>query len=105
YRYINPLTGGADGGGWEFDSDLNSASVFQLLEAVEGVERVEEVLFFEYDLRNHERIGFGKELVKLARDSLFLSANHQVVVRLDVTTGCSTNCLSAWWKTTSWPGS
>ena len=52
--------------------------MFQLLEAVEGVERVDEVLFFEYDLRNHERIGFGKELVKLDRDSLFLSANHQV---------------------------
>jgi hypothetical protein len=55
--------------------------VFQLLEAVEGVERVEEVLFFEHDLRNHERVGFGKELVKLERDSLFLSAHHQVVVR------------------------
>ena len=81
YRYLNPITGGADGLGWAFDTDLNAASVFQLLEAVEGVERVDEVLFFEYDLRNHERIGFGKDLVKLDRDSLFLSANHQVVVR------------------------
>jgi len=81
YQYINPITGGPDGGGWPFDADLNSALVFQVLEAVEGVERVDEVLFFEYDLRNHERVGFGKELVKLASDSLFLSANHQVVVR------------------------
>ena len=55
--------------------------MFQLLEAVEGVDRVDEVLFFEYDLRNHERVGFGKELVKLGSDSLFLSTNHQVVVR------------------------
>ena len=81
YAYLNPISGGPDGSGWSFDSDLNAASVFQLLEAVEGVERVDEVLFFEYDLRNHERIGFGKDLVKLDRDSLFLSANHQVVVR------------------------
>jgi len=81
YRYINPVNGGIDGRGWGFDTDLNSANVYQLLEAVEGVERVEEVLFFEYDLRNHERIGFGKDLVKLDRDSLFLSSNHQVVVR------------------------
>jgi predicted phage baseplate assembly protein len=81
YKYLNPLTGGPDGTGWPFDADLNSATIFQVLEAVEGVERVDEVLFFEYDLRNHERIGFGKELVKLERDSLFLSANHQVVVR------------------------
>ncbi|MET0458931.1 MAG: putative baseplate assembly protein [Ilumatobacteraceae bacterium] len=81
YRYLNPLTGGPHGTGWPFDADLNAANVFQLLEAVEGVERVEEVLFFEHDLRNHERVGFGKELVKLERDSLFLAANHQVVVR------------------------
>ncbi len=81
YDYINPLTGGPDRLGWSFDADLNSALVFQVLEAVEGVERVDEVLFFEYDLRNHERMGFGKELVKLAPDSLFLSSNHQVVVR------------------------
>ncbi|HRE01324.1 MAG TPA: putative baseplate assembly protein, partial [Ilumatobacteraceae bacterium] len=81
YRYINPISGGADGNGWAFDTDLNAAAIFQLLESVEGVERVDEVLFFEYDLRNHERIGFGKDVVKLDRDSLFLSANHQVVVR------------------------
>lgn len=81
YRFLNPLAGGPDGHGWAFDADLNSPAVFQMLEAVEGVERVEEVLFFEYDLRNHERVGFGKELVKLGADSLFLSTNHQVVVR------------------------
>jgi predicted phage baseplate assembly protein len=81
YDYINPLHGGPEGTGWPFDADLNSAMVFQLLEAVEGVDRVDEVLFFEYDLRNHSRMGFGKELVKLGPDSLFLSANHQVVVQ------------------------
>lgn len=81
YRYLNPLSGGTDGRGWPFDADLNAANIFQLIEAIEGVERVDEVLFFEYDLRNHERLGFGKELVKLASDSLFLSSNHQVVVR------------------------
>ena len=81
YDFINPLTGGPEGRGWAFDADLNAAQVIQLLDAIEGVERVDEVLFFEYDLRNQERMGFGKELVKLAPDSLFLSTNHQVIVR------------------------
>lgn len=81
YDFINPLTGGPEGNGWPFDADLNAAQVFQLLDAVEGVERVDEVLFFEYDLRNQQRMGFGKEMVKLGSDSLFLSTNHQVVVR------------------------
>jgi predicted phage baseplate assembly protein len=80
-RYINPLTGGADGDGWPFDADLNSATLAQLLEAVEGVERVEEVLLFEYDLRTGKRLGGGKEVVRLDQHSLFLSASHQVIVR------------------------
>lgn len=81
YRYVNPLTGGPDGNGWPFDSHLNATAVFQLLEAVDGVERVDDVLFFEYDLRNGRRHGVGKELVRLAPDSLFLSQAHQVVMR------------------------
>ena len=32
-------------------------------------------------LRNHERVGLAREQLRLERDSLFLSANHQVVVR------------------------
>jgi predicted phage baseplate assembly protein len=81
YRYLNPLTGGPDGNGWPFDTDLNSAAIYQLLEGVDGVERVDEVVFFEYDLRNGERMGFAQDVVTLERHSLFLSAKHQVVVR------------------------
>ena len=81
YRYLNPLAGGADGTGWPFDADLNLAVVAQLLESVDGVERVEEVLLFEYDLRTGRRLGGGKDVIRLDKQSLFLSAGHQVVVR------------------------
>jgi hypothetical protein len=64
-----------------FDTDLNSAVVAQLLESVEGVERVEELLLFEYDLRSGRRLGSGRDVIRLDRHSLFLSAQHQVVVR------------------------
>jgi predicted phage baseplate assembly protein len=80
-RYINPLTGGPDGTGWPFDADLNSAVVTQLLESVDGVERVDEALLFEYDLRTGRRLGAAKDVIRLDRHSLFLSAAHQVVVR------------------------
>ena len=80
-EYINPLTGGADGVGWPFDRDLNAAAVAQLLESVEGVERVDEVLLFEYDLREGRRLGSGRDIIRLDPQSLFLSAAHQVVVR------------------------
>ncbi|HET9077887.1 MAG TPA: putative baseplate assembly protein [Acidimicrobiales bacterium] len=81
YRYINPLTGGTDGDGWAFDTDLNAAPIAEMLEGIEGVDRVEEVLLFAYDLRTDQRIGAGREVIRLDRQSLFLSARHQVVVR------------------------
>jgi predicted phage baseplate assembly protein len=81
YRFVNPLTGGPEGEGWPFDADLNAATLFQLLASVEGVDRVDEVLFFEYDLRNRVRIGAAREVVRLDSQALFLSAAHQVVVR------------------------
>jgi predicted phage baseplate assembly protein len=81
YRYVNPLVGGPLGEGWPFERDLNAAPLAQMLEAVEGVERVDEVLLFEYDLRNNARYGTGREIIRLDDKSLFLSAGHQIVVR------------------------
>ncbi len=81
YRYLDPLEGGNGEDGWPFDADLNASTLAELLQAVEGVERVEEVLLFEYDLRTEVRHGTGRELVHLDRESLFLSARHNVVVR------------------------
>ena len=81
YRFINPVTGGPNGEGWAFDEDLNVATLYQLLEGVEGVERVDELLLFEYDARNGQRMGVGKEQVRLKPHSLFMSAAHKIVVR------------------------
>ncbi|MGN6245226.1 MAG: putative baseplate assembly protein [Motilibacteraceae bacterium] len=79
--YLNPLTGGADGTGWPFDADLTTAVLAQLLESVDGVERVEELLLFEYDLRTRRRLGPGRDVLRLEPHSLFLSAAPSVVVR------------------------
>lgn len=80
-RYLHPLVGGADGAGWLFDADLNAAAISQLLESVEGVDRVDEVLLFEYDLRTGTRLGGGRDVIRLENHSLFLSGAHRVVVR------------------------
>ncbi|CAN5685101.1 putative baseplate assembly protein [soil metagenome] len=81
HRFVNPLVGGPDGTGWPYDADLNAAALSALLEPIEGLERVEELLLFEYDLRNGTRHGQGRETLRLDQRSLFLSAQHQVVVR------------------------
>jgi predicted phage baseplate assembly protein len=80
-RFINPLTGGTNGTGWPFDADLNAAVITQLLESVDGIERVEEALLFQYDLRQGHRLGAARDVIRLDKLSLFLSASPQVVVR------------------------
>jgi predicted phage baseplate assembly protein len=74
YEWVNPLSGGPDGEGWPWDSDLNAAPLAQLLHQVDGVDRVDEVLLFECDLRTGRRYGPAKEVVRLDDRSLFLSA-------------------------------
>ena len=39
------------------------------------------MLLYEYDLRTGQRLGTGKDVIRLDRHSLFLSAGHQVVAR------------------------
>lgn len=81
YRHFHPLVGGTRGSGWSFEEDAVTAPIYELLDVLEGVDRVEEVLLFEADLRNRERAGKGKELVRLSPDCLFLSFQHRVVVQ------------------------
>jgi len=81
YSLLDPFVGGASQDGWPFEVDLSASFVMEQLEAVDGVERVEEVLLFEADLRTGQRNGRGRELLQLDSRSLFLSLNHQVVVR------------------------
>ena len=82
YRFIDPLVGGPDGNGWPFGLDLNAAAVTQLLADVDGVERVDDVVLFQVDVRNeNRRYGDAHEVLRLTNRALFLSARHQVVVR------------------------
>ena len=80
YRYLNPLVGGSRGNGWPFEEEAGAAMVYELLEGVDGVTYVDDVLLFEADLRNRQRVGKGKEWARLDPDSLFLSFAHRVVV-------------------------
>ena len=66
YGWINPLAGGPGGSGWPFDTDLTGGVIAEVLAAVDGVDRVEEVVLFEADVRNRVRVGAGKELDTLA---------------------------------------
>lgn len=81
HRFVDPLHGGTDGVGWPFGEDLTSAALAHVVDEVDGVERVEEVTLFDYDLRGRQRLGSGQDALTLTPGALFVSAAHRVVVR------------------------
>src|SRR6266508_353426 len=81
YRFINPVVGGPDGRGWPFDLDLSIGDIFSVLRAVPGVVRAETVHMFLADLQGHFEPEEARQRVRLAREALFMSVRHRVVVR------------------------
>jgi predicted phage baseplate assembly protein len=81
YRYINPVVGGPDGRGWPFDLDLSIGDIFSVLRAVPGIIRAETVHMFLADLQGHFEPEEARQRVRLAREALFMSVRHRVVVR------------------------
>ena len=80
YAFIHPTSGGPDGTGWGWTDDLNAATLNQRVADIDGVERVD-VLLFHWDARNGRRVGEAQEIIRLRKNSLFLSGVHRVVVR------------------------
>ena len=79
--YLSPHMGGNDGHGWPFGQDINSGAIAHLLGELPGVEQVEEVVLFEADLRNGNRLGAGTDTVRVDSNGLPLSYKPQVVAR------------------------
>lgn len=80
----DPLRRGVDSQlthrGWSFDKSLHAVDVEQLIESIPGVDSVDELFLFTYDLVTGKRIGSGKKVLPIVSGALFLSARHQVVV-------------------------
>ncbi|MCR6487828.1 putative baseplate assembly protein [Amycolatopsis sp. OK19-0408] len=80
YRYLNPLPGGGpDGQGWPFGRSVRTGDVYGVLQAVRGVEFVEDVRLFTADPVLGER-GSEQQNVTVEPDSLIFSFDHQVRV-------------------------
>ena len=47
YRFINPLTGGADGKGWPFDQSLFVSDVYQCLQGTSDIQFIREVQMYQ----------------------------------------------------------
>lgn len=79
YGYLNPLTGGPDGNGWPFGRPVQAGQIFSILQAVAGVELVEDVRIFGADPITGQR-GQAVQRLELQPHSLVFSYGHQVRV-------------------------
>jgi predicted phage baseplate assembly protein len=79
-KYFNPICGGPSGDGWPWGRPVQAGDAFGVLQAVPGVDYVEEVLLFGANLATRER-GEPTQRVGLDPDSLVFSFQHQVRVR------------------------
>ncbi|MGW6278562.1 putative baseplate assembly protein [Kribbella sp. NPDC055071] len=80
YRFLNPLPGGGpDGSGWEFGRSVRSGDVYTALQAVRGVQAVEDIRLFSANPVTGER-GAEQNRIDLERNSLVYSFDHLVKV-------------------------
>ena len=79
YAFLDPITGGPDGAGWEFGRPVHAGDVFGVLQRVRGVEAVENVRLYGANPITGER---GPETARLdlPPNSLVFSFGHQVRV-------------------------
>jgi predicted phage baseplate assembly protein len=79
YGYLNPLTGGEGGAGWEFGRRVSHGEIFALLQSVQGVDVVEDVRLYGANPVTGER---GREVTRLpvGPGGLVFSYDHQVRV-------------------------
>jgi predicted phage baseplate assembly protein len=79
YKYLNPISGGRDGRGWEFGRPVQAGDIHALLQRVRGVDLVEDVRLFGANPVTGER---GEETQRMDVDphSLIFSYEHHVKV-------------------------
>ena len=79
YRYIHPTRGGPDYQGWPFGRELFAGEIYSILQAIDGVDFVEEVVLHEVEPGTPQ---FGPPLSRVApaQGGLLCSFEHRVRV-------------------------
>lgn len=77
--YLNPLVGGPDGNGWPWGRPLQAGEVYSVLQAIPGVELIEDARIFGANPVTGER-GQQAQRLELEPNSLVFSYEHQVRV-------------------------
>lgn len=77
YRFLNPLTGGADGDGWPFGRDLFLSDVYQSLQGMPNVQFIRNVQLF-MAASDGSPTGDAVESVEVVAHGVVASGRHEV---------------------------
>lgn len=77
YRFLNPLTGGADGDGWPFGRDLFLSDVYQSLQGMPNVQFIRNVQLF-MAAPDGSPTGDPVDSVEVVAHGVVASARHEV---------------------------
>lgn len=79
FRYFNPLIGGPDRAGWPFGRPIQVGEVYAVIQALDGVEYVQDARLFAADPITGDR-GEAVDRIELGPNALAFSYEHQVRV-------------------------
>lgn len=80
YRHYNPVTGGPDREGWPFGRAVIPGEVYGLLQALPGIDLVEDIELYEADPRTGQRGQDPIPYMALEPNELIFSYRHKVLV-------------------------
>jgi len=80
YRFIHPTFGGPDLVGWPFGRELFAGEIYSLVQAIDGVDFVEDVTLQQVDIAT---LNFGDAQVRLTPEGNGLFCSHEHRVRVD----------------------
>ncbi|MDL1973328.1 MAG: putative baseplate assembly protein [Deltaproteobacteria bacterium] len=69
--FFHPLTGGAEGKGWDFGRDVSASDIYALLEGIKGIDHVENVKFI-YNGKT------GEDIVEIEQNFLVANGKHSI---------------------------
>ncbi|WP_243075109.1 putative baseplate assembly protein [Microbacterium sp. SS28] len=78
YRHFDPVLGGLDGTGWAFGRPVLAGEVYAVLQAVRGVELVDDLKLWEADPVTGKRAGEPTMRIDLDANALVYSYRHSV---------------------------
>jgi predicted phage baseplate assembly protein len=79
YAYFHPISGGNEGTGWPFGRPVNLGEVYAVVQAVKGVELIQDLRLFGADPISGQR-GQAVQVMPLDAHSLVFSYDHQVLI-------------------------